>query len=110
MIADLTPGTCPLQSGLRYTIIHPGGLVDTPAGQEELVIDVDDKLMKNTKRSIGREDVANLCVASLSVGGDDDSVSFDCITKPVESGETVSSAEEALTAFMKLGQTANYAL
>lgn len=98
------------QSGLRYTIIHPGGLIDTPGGEEELVLDVDDKLMKNTKRSISREDVANLCVAALTVGGPDDSVSFDCITRPVKEGQTIPSAEEALTSFLKLGETANYAL
>jgi nucleoside-diphosphate-sugar epimerase len=98
------------ESGLRYTIIHPGGLIDTPAGEEELVLDVDDKLMKNEKRSISREDVANLCVAALTVGSDGKSVSFDCITRPVKEGQQVASAEEALSAFMELGVTANYAL
>lgn len=101
---------CLFQSGLRYTIIHPGGLIDTPAGEEELVLDVDDKLMKNEKRSISREDVANLCVAALTVGSDGKSVSFDCITRPVKEGQQVASAEEALSAFMELGVTANYAL
>jgi len=98
------------ESGLRYTIIHPGGLIDTPAGEEELVLDVDDKLMKNEKRSISREDVANLCVAALTVGSDGKSVSFDCISRPVKEGQQVASAEEALSAFMELGVTANYVL
>jgi nucleoside-diphosphate-sugar epimerase len=98
------------ESGLRYTIIHPGGLIDSPAGEEELVLDVDDKLMKNEKRSISREDVANLCVAALTVGSDGKSVSFDCISRPVKEGQQVASAEEALSAFMELGVTANYAL
>ena len=66
--------------------------------------------MAYEKRSISRSDVANLCVASLTVGGADDSVSFDCITRPVGDGQLVPSAEEALTAFLKLGKTANYAL
>ena len=35
-----------LKSGLDYTIIHPGGLIDTPASQQQLVLDVDDKLLK----------------------------------------------------------------
>jgi nucleoside-diphosphate-sugar epimerase len=98
------------ESGLRYTIIHPGGLIDTPAGEEELVLDVDDKLMKNEKRSISREDVANLCVAALTVGSDGKSVSFDCISRPVKEGQQVASAEEALSAFMELGVTTNYVL
>ena len=37
------------KSGLDYTIIHPGGLIDTPASQQQLVLDVDDKLLKNEK-------------------------------------------------------------
>lgn len=94
---------------MRYTIIHPGGLIDTPAGEEELVLDVDDKLIDSKKRSISRADVANLCVAALTVGKDQ-SVSFDCITRPVKEGQPVLSAEEALLAFLKLGKTANYAL
>jgi hypothetical protein len=100
---------CFLQSGLRYTIIHPGGLVDTPAGEEELLLDVDDKLIENKKRSISRGDVANLCVAALTVGKEQ-SVSFDCITRPVGEGQTVPSAEDALSGFLKLGKTANYDL
>jgi hypothetical protein len=32
-----------LQSEMDYTIIHPGGLVDTPGGREEFVLDVDDQ-------------------------------------------------------------------
>lgn len=66
--------------------------------------------MKNEKRSISREDVANLCVAALKVGSNGESVSFDCITRPVKEGEQFASAEEALSAFMELGVTANYAL
>jgi uncharacterized protein YbjT (DUF2867 family) len=56
------------ESGLDYTIIHPGGLVDNiPPGTEEYVLDVDDKLLQNKKRSICRDDVASLCVAALTV-------------------------------------------
>jgi len=90
--------------------LHPGGLIDTPAGEEELVLDVNDKLMTNQKRSISRADVANLCVAALTVGANGESVSFDCITRPVKEGQRVPSAEEALSAFLKLGVTTNYAL
>jgi hypothetical protein len=121
---------CSRQSGLDYTIIHPGGLVDTPGGKEEFVFDVDDNLYQGPNRStrISREDLADLCIASLAVGKGQ-KVSFDCITRPiilsassndvtVESinGETPSppplpkSAEEALTTFLELSKTANYAL
>lgn len=56
-----------IESGLDYAIIHPGGLIDTPAGQEDYVLDVNDKLTNNKKRSISRADVANLCVAALAL-------------------------------------------
>lgn len=80
-----------VESGLDYTILHPGHLVDTPGGREEFVLGVDDDLYesnhhKNTtsdeKRAmtrISREDVAELCVAALSAGKGKQ-ISFDCIT------------------------------
>ena len=76
---------------------------------KQLVFDVDDKLLENKKRSISRADVANLCLAALTVGKDR-SVSFDCITKETSEGETVKSAEDALSDFMKENKTANYSL
>lgn len=98
-----------VESGLDYTIIHPGGLVDTPAGEEDFVIDVDDKLMQEKKRSISRADVANLCIAALSAA-QGKKVSLDCITRPVEEGAKVRTAEEALTEYLQQAKTYNYAL
>lgn len=94
---------------MAYTIIHPGGLIDTDPGIEQLVLDVDDVLMSNKKRSISRADVASLCVAAVSVGKAK-KVSFDCITRPVEGVGAPTSAEEVLTEFLKKEKTANYAL
>lgn len=54
-------------SGLDYTIIHPGGLIDQPGGQRRLVLGVDDTLLKRTSRSIPREDVAALAVAAVGL-------------------------------------------
>mmetsp|Transcript_23579 Transcript_23579/g.35753 ORF Transcript_23579/g.35753 Transcript_23579/m.35753 type:complete len:333 (+) Transcript_23579:100-1098(+) len=98
-------------SGLQYTILHPGGLVDPPeANKMQLVLDVDDKLMQNEKKSIARTDVANLCIAALTESGGQ-SVSFDCIGRQLDEGEeSVSSAEETLKAFLKEGKTCDYAL
>jgi hypothetical protein len=100
------------QSGLAYTIIHPGGLADMEPGVEELVIDVDDKLMDNKKRSISRADVASLCMASLTLPDSKQmNISIDCITRVMEEGESSpKSAETVLTDFLKTGQTANYSL
>jgi uncharacterized protein YbjT (DUF2867 family) len=96
-----------VESGLDYTIIHPGGLVDTPAGQQEFVIDVDDSLMQRKSRSISRADVANLCVAALSVAKGR-KVSLDCITQPTEG--TTKSAEESLSEYLQSAKVYNYAL
>lgn len=99
-----------LKSGLDYTIIHPGGLIDTPASQQQLVLDVDDKLLKNEKRSISRADVANLCVAALEVGKDGQSVSLDCIATDVEEGTEIKSATAALEEFLSKEMTCDYSL
>mmetsp|Transcript_38610 Transcript_38610/g.54346 ORF Transcript_38610/g.54346 Transcript_38610/m.54346 type:complete len:268 (-) Transcript_38610:619-1422(-) len=100
-----------IDSGLSYSIIHPGGLIDTDPGIEQIVLDVDDKLMENKKRSISRADVASICVAAITLGkGDDDSVSFDCITRPVEEGTPVIPSELVLQEFLETGVTADYSL
>ena len=39
-----------VKSGLSYTIIHPGGLTDEPAGREEFVLDVSTILGCSTRR------------------------------------------------------------
>lgn len=101
-------------SGLQYTIIHPGGLVDSEPSQMELVLDVDDALMKREKKSISRGDVANLCIAALTESGDR-SVSFDCVGNEVseegtEQPVTVKSAEKTFQEFLSTGKTADYTL
>jgi uncharacterized protein YbjT (DUF2867 family) len=98
-----------VDSGLDYTIIHPGGLTDTPPGAEEYVIDVDDNLIVNKKRSISRGDVADLCIAALTVGKGK-KVALDVITRAPEEGVKVKSAEEALSGFLKESKTYDYAL
>lgn len=54
-----------LQSGLNYTIIHPGGLIDKPAGERELLVSVDDRLLAGENKRVPRGDVAEFCVQSL---------------------------------------------
>lgn len=100
-----------VESGLDYCIIHPGGLTDGHAGEEDFVLDVNDKLLERKKRSISRADVANLCVASLSEG-EGKKIALDCITQPVgEGGATkVRSPEEALKEFCSEAKAYNYAL
>lgn len=51
-----------INSGLEYTIIHPGGLLDKPGGQRELIVGIDDEILKTTRRSVPRADVAAMAV------------------------------------------------
>ena len=97
---------------MSYTIIHPGGLIDDNDNEnnkeEELVLDVDDKLMEQhgdgAKRSISRANVASLCVASLDMT---ENVSLDCISTH---NKNPISAAHSLEAFLKTKQTTNYEL
>jgi len=55
-----------IDSGLPYTIVHPGGLLNEPGGKREIVIGVDDERDVG-ERSIPREDVAEVLVQALSI-------------------------------------------
>jgi len=54
-----------IKSGLQYTIVHPGGLTDKEGGKQEVVIGVDDELLKEKTRQIPRDDVATLCIEAM---------------------------------------------
>jgi len=58
-----------IQSGMKWTIVHPGGLIDKPAGEREIVLGINDELLKETVRSIPRGDVAEVCVQALREPG-----------------------------------------
>jgi hypothetical protein len=74
-----------VNSGLNYTIIHPGGLKDDEGGQREILLNVDDKFIKDggKYRSIPRADVAELCVQALTLA---DMRAIDCVAKNSEDG------------------------
>ena len=55
-----------IESGLPYTVVHPGGLLNEPGGRRELVIGVDDERDEG-ERSIPREDVAEVLVQALLI-------------------------------------------
>jgi uncharacterized protein YbjT (DUF2867 family) len=88
-----------VDSGLHYTIIHPGGLKDTNGGEMNLDLDVDDILKSRKVRTISRCDVARLCIAALSVSNGRNS-SFDCVNKEVPEGSQRKCAEESLKDFL----------
>lgn len=73
-------------SGLKYTIIHPGGLVDEEGGKRRLAVDVDDGLLTRKVRSIPRADVAALAVGCLGLPTAINR-SFDVCADPAGEGE-----------------------
>lgn len=73
------------KKGMAWTIVHPGGLLDKPGGQQQLVADVDDLLLQRTTRSIPREDVAEVCVQAL-LQPKAKNIALDIIAEPVGTG------------------------
>lgn len=53
-----------IDSGLPYTVVHPGGLVNEPGGKREIVIGVDDDWSEGG-RMIPREDVAEVLLQAV---------------------------------------------
>ncbi|XP_027335486.1 uncharacterized protein At5g02240-like [Abrus precatorius] len=53
-------------SGIPYTIIRPGGLLDKEGGLRELVVGKDDMLLQTETKTIPRADVAEVCVQALN--------------------------------------------
>lgn len=88
-----------MDSGLTYTIVHPGGLLDTPGSVREIVVGVDDEQLETSNRSIPRADVARLLIASL-IHESYKNRSFDARTK-VEGDGTVTTDLNALLVDMQ---------
>jgi len=73
-------------SGVPFTIVHPGGLIDEPGGKRRIIAGVDDELLKRTPRTIPRDDVAKVCVEAL-LHANARGLAFDIITDPVGEGD-----------------------
>ena len=97
------------KSGVHYTIIHPGGLKDTPGGKNDIKFDVDDKLRHGKGTSITRSDVARLCIASLTVSNNRDA-SFDCVNIKTDEEEATCTPEEALSQYLEKGIVYDYSI
>lgn len=81
-----------IDSGIDYTIIHPGGLLDKPGGVRELLVGKNDELLTNPPggipTSIPRTDVATVVVQALREPTAKNK-SFDIISKPEEDPSAV---------------------
>uniref|UniRef100_A0A7S1ZKQ0 NAD(P)-binding domain-containing protein n=1 Tax=Ditylum brightwellii TaxID=49249 RepID=A0A7S1ZKQ0_9STRA len=96
-----------MESGLPFTIVHPGGLVNEPGGKRELALGVDDKIEGTDNNVVPREDVAEVMVQALC----NDSYrgrSFDLVSKNEGEG-TITTDFAALLESLK-GKNADYSL
>ena len=84
-----------IESGLTYTIVHPGGLLDEDGGKRELVVGVNDEQLGTDNRSIPRADVASVLVASLQYDSYKNR-SFDVRSKPVGEGTITTDYDQLL--------------
>jgi len=95
---------------LRYAIVHPGGLLDKPGGERELLVGVDDALLDGDRRSVPRADVAAMIVELLKM--DDETfqnVSFDLASREVGEGNGATRDYKKLLSGLN-GKSANYQL
>lgn len=84
-----------IASGVTYTIIHPGGLIDEAGGAKQLVLGVDDKLLERQPRNIPRADVAALAIGCIGLK-EAANRSFDVIAVPPEAGAAVDNSPAKL--------------
>jgi len=95
-----------IDSGLPYTVVHPGGLLNEPGARREIVIGVDDDRGEG-ERSIPRADVAEVLVQALRISAYRGR-SFDIRSKNEGEGE-VTTDFEALLAKLE-GKNCDYTL
>ena len=84
-----------MDSGITYTIVHPGGLLDEEGGKREIVVGVDDEQVGTDNRSIPRADVAELLVSALQFDSYKNR-SFDARSKPEGEGAVTTDFDKLL--------------
>lgn len=81
-----------IDSGIDYTIVRAGGLLDKPGGKRELLVGKDDEMLKSPPddipTSIPRADVAEVVVQALQEANARNKA-FDVISKPEEDASAV---------------------
>eukprot|EP00243_Klebsormidium_subtile_P003099 TRINITY_DN16240_c0_g1_i1.p1 TRINITY_DN16240_c0_g1~~TRINITY_DN16240_c0_g1_i1.p1 ORF type:complete len:350 (-),score=58.16 TRINITY_DN16240_c0_g1_i1:145-1194(-) len=75
-----------IDSGISYTIIRAGGLLDKEGGKRELVVSKDDALLKTTTRAVPRADVAEVVIQAL-LNDSAKNKAFDLASKDEGEGE-----------------------
>ncbi|KAF3784741.1 Uncharacterized protein EJ110_NYTH29589 [Nymphaea thermarum] len=72
-------------SGVPYTIIRAGGLLDKEGGHRELLVGKDDELLATETKTVPRSDVAEVCIQALQFA-EAKNKAFDLASKPEEAG------------------------
>ena len=95
---------------LEHVVVHPGGLLDKPGGERELLVGVDDRLLDGDRRSVPRADVARVvCGALLDPSAV--AVSFDLASREPGEGDrgpTRTNEDVAELIASLRGETADY--
>ncbi|EFJ09978.1 hypothetical protein SELMODRAFT_184267 [Selaginella moellendorffii] len=73
------------ESGIPYTIIRAGGLLDKEGGVRELLVGKNDELLKTDTKSLPRSDVAEVCIQAL-LFEEAKNKAFDLASKPEGEG------------------------
>ncbi|EFJ23715.1 hypothetical protein SELMODRAFT_174568 [Selaginella moellendorffii] len=73
------------ESGIPYTIIRAGGLLDKEGGVRELLVGRNDELLKTDTKSLPRSDVAEVCIQAL-LFEEAKNKAFDLASKPEGEG------------------------
>lgn len=79
-----------IDSKRPYTIVHPGGLLNEPGGERELVVGVDDEQIGTDSRTVPREDVAEVMLQAVRHAKIYGNRSFDLRAKPPGEGKPTS--------------------
>jgi uncharacterized protein YbjT (DUF2867 family) len=96
------------KSDLKYTIIHPGGLLNEPGGERELIVGVDDTTTLTDAQTVPRQDVAEVMLQALRYPESYAGRSFDLRAKPVGDGSTTTNFETLIESLE--GKNCDYSL
>lgn len=97
-----------IDSGRPYTIVHPGGLLNEPGGERELVVGVDDEQVGTDSRTVPRDDVAEVMLQAVRHPKIYGKRSFDLRAKPPGDGKPTTDFETLLDALN--GRNCDYSL
>lgn len=78
-----------IDSGINYTIVRAGGLLNESGGKRKLLVGKDDTLLQRESPTIPREDVAEVMVQALSIP-EAKNKAFDVVSEETSPGEVTS--------------------